>query len=678
MNLTYTRPGELRKPDVEVLPDGRIRITRYIAAGHGDRDLSEVTESVGTADKGVATALLVKRGMAQVSGKDAIVKTYEVINPTSETQVGLPDVQYTESGQKTMVYDFVQMSSGTYVPGVIGTTTAPGDATCVLRTEQVEDDGTTRQIRRIFINKGLLQQSDETKNNGALSLKTFVYLNDAPVPNPPTGYTLISQQTQNPNGLETTTYVYARGSGEISRDIEYSNSGNQGTTGITRTVIRYLVVPGASVQPTTLAGSVEVARSLQDSDGHRIWTTAWASGTGEISRETRYGQSSDEGTTGTTVISIRHLTATSIVVNPITAPVGTVLVAIESATQNGYKIWSGTYAKGTGVVLTDTQIREGGKLYLYRKTSLGAVPSTPASSIVGGTVQLLSSTVREDSGFQVYEYAWAEGLGEISRQIETRFNGAQTVTNIRHLTNLATTTQPTSAAGVIVSQVYTNEEGYRAWTVTWSSVTTTTINTATVGQDDGSIVTTVTAVSQTGATPSGPAGTYLVRLTEEKGSGVVTTTALYQAVPPNHTEPVQVRYRKPGLALAANPPSLQPAVTKDLLGSNSITYSTTPTTTTPYTITNYAQIYETYKRKPDNKQFSNIKPLEGFVGSSSSTGSNVQYAGVDVVTYAVSVFGSNPTTPPSGNIVIEVRCRPYLTDVNGVIVYKNEVISATV
>jgi len=169
-----------------------------------------------------------------------------------------------------------------------------------------------------------------------------------------------------------------------------------------------------------------------------------------------------------------------------------------------------------------------------------------------------------------------------------------------------------------------------------------------------------------------------VRLTEEKGSGVVTTTALYQAVPPNHTEPVQVRYRKPGLALAANPPSLQPAVTKDLLGSNSITYSTTPTTTQPYTINAYAQIYETYKRKPDNKQFSNVKPLEGFVGSSNSFGSNVQYAGIDVVTYAVTVSGSNPTTPPSGSIVIEVRCRPYLTDVNGVIVYKNEVISATV
>ena len=80
MNLTYTRPGELRKPDVEVLPDGRIRITRYIAAGIGDRDYSEVTESVGTTDRGLSTALLVNRGMARIEGKDAIVKTYEVRN----------------------------------------------------------------------------------------------------------------------------------------------------------------------------------------------------------------------------------------------------------------------------------------------------------------------------------------------------------------------------------------------------------------------------------------------------------------------------------------------------------------------------------------------------------------------------------------------------------------------
>jgi hypothetical protein len=353
-------------------------------------------------------------------------------------------------------------------------------------------------------------------------------------------------------------------------------------------------------------------------------------------------------------------------------------VAIEFSTQNGYKIWSGTYAKGTGLVLSDDQIREGGKLYIYRRVSLGSAPSTPTGNLPGATVELLSSTVRKDSGYDVYEYTWAEGLGEISRQTETRYNGAQTITTIRHLTNLSTNTQPTSASGVIVSEVYTNQDGYRAWTVVWSFVTTTTINTASAGQDDGAIIHTVVAVSQTGSTPAGPGGTYLVRLTEEKGSGIVTTTAIYQAVPPDHTEPIQVRYRKPGLAVAANPPTLQPAVTKDLLGTNSITYSTTPTSAVPYTITAYAQLYEIYTRAADQKQFSNVKGLEGYVGSSSSVGSNTNYAGVDVDSYAVTVSGSNPVAPPSGTITIEVRCRPYLTSTTGTIVYKNEVITASV
>ena len=467
MNLTYTRPGELRKPDVEVLPDGRIRITRYIAAGHGDRDLSEVTESVGTVDKGVATARLIKRGMAQVAGKDAIVKTYEVIDASSETQVGLPDVQYTESGQKTMVYDFVQMSSGTYVPGVIGTTTASGDPTCVLRTEQVEDDGTTRQIRRTFINKGLLQQTDETKNNGALLLKTFVYLNDAPVPNPPTGYTLVSQQTQNPSGLETTTYVYARGNGEVSRDIDYSSSGDQGTTGITRTVIRYLVTPGATVQPATLAGSVEVGRSFQDSDGHRIWTTTWAKGTGEISRDVRYVQSLNQGTTGATVITIRHLTETSVNISPISTPVGTVLISEDKTNQDGYRVWTASYAKGgSGIVASTTDTQNGGKLVIYRRTAIGAVPTTPTATI-GGTVIQINQASRNDSGYVIYDYSWAEGLGIVGERIQYRDGGLRLFNREIFLPQGSSDYSAYTPTGIEVDVGYTEADGVRRYSVTW-------------------------------------------------------------------------------------------------------------------------------------------------------------------------------------------------------------------
>jgi hypothetical protein len=658
MNLTYTRPGELRKPDVEVLPDGRIRITRYIAAGHGDRDYSEVTESVGTADKGLATALLVKRGMAQINGKDAIVKTYEVRNASSETLVGLPDVQYTESGQKTMVYDFIQMSSGTYTPGTIGSTQAPDDATCILRTEQTEDDGTTRQIRRVFINKGLLQQSDETRNNGALLLKTFVYLNDAPVPNPPPNYTLISQRTENPNGLETTTYTYAygtgeisreestgnngallrktirylstpaivsnpigtlvgytlvdvsyqeaeghkiwtgvyvqgtgeissdenisnngalskitirylstplivanpisapaagyilidssyqdndghkvwtavyakgdgeisrddntsnngallratirylsdpsttsnpititggytlidisyqdadghkiwtgtyaKGVGEISRDIAYSNTSSPGTTGITRTTIRYLVAPAATVQPTTEAGSVEIARSLQEADGHRIWTTVWAKGSGEISRDIRYVQSLDKGVTnGATVITIRHLTAISVNTNPTSEP-SYVMISEDKSDQDGYRVWTVVYAKGTGTVVTDVDIRNSGKLRIHHKVALGAAPSTPSPDIVGATMNVVSQNERNDNGYKIYDYTWAEGLGIVSERLQYRDGGLRLLNRDIFLAQGTTDYSAyTPTYGIEVDKSFTEGEGIRRYSVTW-------------------------------------------------------------------------------------------------------------------------------------------------------------------------------------------------------------------
>ena len=587
MNLTYTRPGELRKPDVEVLPDSRIRITRYIAAGHGDRDYSEVTEAVGTADGGLATALLVRKGMARIEGKDAIVKTYEVRNASSETLVGLPDIQYTESGQKTMIYDYVQMSSGTYTPGTIGSTSAPGDATCILRTEQVEDDGTTRQIRRVFINKGLLQQSDETKNNGALLLKTFVYLNDAPDPNPPTGYTLVSQRTENPNGLETTTYTYAKGSGQISQDDENRFGG-----ALLVRVIRWITTPGGANPIPTPSGYSTVSTEYVDQDGYRVWTArytkglqtqyafeqetrnngaltirtkravstnaistnpctpdagfvtisdsyvtediyrlwtlvqaqgsgdvssstdvrnnnklkvykktalgsspsapnadpaiggsvvtiststrqesgytvydvVWAQGNGEISRETRYNQSSNQGTTGSTVITIRYLSDVSVSSNPITTPTGTVLISFENQVNDGYIVWSAVYAKGTGTVVNDIETKNGGKLIIYHKVALGAAPSTP----VGASVVLISQNVRNESGFDVYDYTWASGNGIVGEKIQYKEGGLRLLNrDIILPTGTTSYATYTPLYGIEVDSSYVEGDGIRRYSVTW-------------------------------------------------------------------------------------------------------------------------------------------------------------------------------------------------------------------
>jgi len=715
MNLTYTRPGELRKPDVEVLPDGRIRITRYIAAGHGDRDYSEVTESVGTADKGLATALLVKRGMAQINGKDAIVKTYEVRNASSETLVGLPDVQYTESGQKTMVYDYIQMSSGTYTPGTIGSTQAPGDATCILRTEQTEDDGTTRQIRRVFINKGLLQQVDETKNNGALLLKTFVYLNDAPVPNPPPNYTLISQRTENPNGLETTTYVYAKGdgqisqddttsnngallrrtirhitapsavnpiatpsgytlveesyqdsdghriwtasyakgTGEIAREIDYNNSGNQGANGITRTTIRYLVAPSATVQPTSEAGSIEIARSSQEADGHRIWTTVWAKGTGEISRDIRYVQSLDKGVTnGATVITIRHLTAISVNVNPTSEPTY-VMVSEDKSDQDGYRLWTVVYAKGTGTVVTDVDIRNSGKLKIHHKVALGAAPSTPATTIAGATMNVVSQNRRNDNGYEIFDYTWAEGLGIVAERIQYRDGGLRLLNRDIFLAQSATDYSAyTPTYGIEVDKSFTEGEGIRRYSVTW------------IQSNSGGDPLTKPVLQFTGKVPftyPGRSKAYYASFT----TGSYTSHKAYDVF-------------------------LSPPI-QSLIDATTIVYyeavNTSPSAT--YTLWNPTE-WATMRAKYigwSNSPRSRVEGLKGYIASNSGASGTSSGSGTDISIMGDRVYASTdwsitlsggPSDPGGSTLTLNIEKTPAFTKTDGTQYYRVTEVYATI
>jgi len=459
MNITYTRPGELRKPDIDVLPDGRIRITRYVAAGHGDRDNGEVTEAIGTQDSGLTTALLVKRAMGVENGKPAIIKTYEVRSASAETQVGLPDVSYGDNGLRTVVQDFVQMSTGTYTPGTVGTTTAPTDAGCVLQQEQMQDDGTTRQIRRVYISKGLISQSDDIKNNGALLLKTLVYLNDAPSPNPPSGYTLVSTQVASPNGLETTTYTFAKGTGQISQDDETKNNG-----ALLVRSIRYLSIPSVSSNPiATPSGYTLVSENYAEQDGHKVWSASYAKGTGQLNLDTRYSQSTDGGTTGVTVYSISYLSVPSVSSNPITTPASTVKIVENYQDQDGYRIWNATYAKGAGVINVSTDTRSGGKLIAYHKVGLGSVPSTPTATI-GGTVSLISSDTRNSDGYVVYDYRWVEAYGVIHKVTRDVGNGLrmETWTSFGQTSYDAGYMQP---VGVLMSRDFELNDGYVTWVV---------------------------------------------------------------------------------------------------------------------------------------------------------------------------------------------------------------------
>lgn len=487
MNITYTRPGELRKPDIEVLPDGRIRIVRYVAAGHGSRDQGEIDESIGSPDDGLSTALLVKRAMGLDQGKPAIIKTYEVRNASSETQVGLPDISFGDNGLKTIIQDFVQMSSGTYVPGTIGSTQSPTDATCILQQEQAEDDGTTRQIRRVYINKGLINQSDEIKNNGALLIKTLVFINDAPSPNPPSGYTLVSTQVTSPNGLETTTFTFALGTGEISREDSTSNNG-----ALLQATIRHLSVPATVVNPiTTPSGYILINESYQDADGHKIWTAVYAKGNGKISQE-------DVISNNGALLrrTIRHLVAPS-AANPIATPSGYTLVAESFADQDGHRIWTASYASGSGTISTNDDTKQGGKLLLRTIRSLGTAPSTP------GGYTLISADSQSQDGYTLFNSVFAKGVGRISTETQTKNGGTLVLTNIRFLGS----DDGSTPTGTLVSTETTQQDGYAITNAQYalgSGVLSTSDNT----RNNGALL--VQTIRSLGTAPSTPSGYILI------------------------------------------------------------------------------------------------------------------------------------------------------------------------
>ena len=460
MNITYTRPGELRKPDIEVLPDGRIRIVRYVAAGHGSRDQGEIDESIGSPDDGLSTALLVKRAMGLEQGKPAIIKTYEVRNASSETQVGLPDISFGDNGLKTIVQDFVQMSSGAYVPGTIGSTQSPTDATCILQQEQAEDDGTTRQIRRVYINKGLINQSDEIKNNGALLIKTLVFLNDAPSPNPPAGYTLVSTQVTSPNGLETTTFTFALGTGEISREDSTSNNG-----ALLQATIRHLSVPATVVNPiTTPSGYTLINESYQDADGHKIWTAVYANGNGEISRNDEVKNNG-----ALEIASIRHLTSPSVSSNPISTPANYILISVSYADQDGHKLWTALYAKGDGEISRDDNTRNNGALLIstIRHLTSPSVTANPITTPSGYT--LISVGYSDQDGHKLWTASYANGNGQIDQDDTTSNNGALLLRSIRHLVAPAAANPIATPAGyTLIKESKSEQDGHRVWSASYA------------------------------------------------------------------------------------------------------------------------------------------------------------------------------------------------------------------
>lgn len=352
------------------------------------------------------------------------------------------------------------------------------------------------------------QSSDE--GTTGVTIWTIRHLVASGVANPitpPSGTVLVSEDYVELDGYAMWTARYAKGVGEISRDIAYTQSSDEGTVGVTTTTIRHLVASGDANPITPPAGTVLIEADYAEQDGYAMWTARYAKGAGEVGRDITYQQSDDAGTTGVTVTTITHLTAGSVTVNPTTPPASTVLVKLEHRMDSGYKIWTVTYAKGTGLVLDATQIREGGKLYIYNRIALGAAPSTPSATI-SGTVTLISSSARLSDGYEIFDYTWAEGIGEVSRDITygqsvTAGTSGSTTTTIRHLTAISITANPTSGPGgsVLIRLEFVAQDGYKLWTAVYGQGAGTVLTEVNIREGGELYVYRIIAL---GAAPSAP------------------------------------------------------------------------------------------------------------------------------------------------------------------------------
>lgn len=139
------------------LPDGRKQvIDRFeVRSDAGDpANLSTVFLAWGTAHEKYTDCLLVQQPNLDFSGDQRVeqdlVRVYEELHATNETQVGLYRASLDENGRHVFDADFIQLSSATFTEGTVGTTATINSVTCALSRVSHANNGAIRNITRTY------------------------------------------------------------------------------------------------------------------------------------------------------------------------------------------------------------------------------------------------------------------------------------------------------------------------------------------------------------------------------------------------------------------------------------------------------------------------------------------------------------------------------------------------
>ncbi len=431
------------RPKVERLPDGRARATfSYQVREWVGRTKAEILAECflawGTEAPGDFTGLrLIKQDLEGLTPNDngslPLVRVFEELPETAEIQVGENEVRYETDGSRVVVAKFLQFTAGALVPGTIGTTTAPGDSSVWLQKVEAPDDGTLRTITRTYTDGGTISESETTRNNGKLTLRTIVASKTAPAT--PSGFTLIDAKTDSPDGFPVYTYTFAKGTGTINTSDESKNNG--------KLLLRTITALGTA--PSTPSGYTVTSTQTREDDGFIFYSYTFAKGAGRVSTSTdvKYGGV-------LTVTTIRFLGT-----DDGSTPAGTLLTS-DVQQQDGYTLTTSVYADGHGVIATSTSTEYDGKLTRTTKVTLNEVPDMGAMAVIDAKVD-----VRDDA--KIYTYTGVSGTGVIATSTAT--NGPLTTTTISFLNG-----EPTIPADSVITDVRLEAHaGYFVKTVSFAS-----------------------------------------------------------------------------------------------------------------------------------------------------------------------------------------------------------------
>ena len=317
-------------------------------------------------------------------------------------------------------------------------------------------DGYTLWTSRGATGAGTIEDTTRTANNGALTLRTIRAVGAAPS-SPGAGYVLVDDDSEQREGFAIHRRQWALGTGEISRASETRQGGK-----LTLVRVRHLSGPDITINPVASpgAGYVLFDSEVEDREGHRLWTSAYAKGAGRVESSVRYRQNAK-----LVVTTVRFLET-----DDGATPAGT-LVDDQSEERDGYTLVTRTYAAvpGDGLVIDESETRNNGRLKLYRRVRLGSAPTTPSATI-GGTVVSIAVDVRQEEGVTLYDYRWAEGIGTINTRSTFRQTSTDPEEIRREVQSLATV--PATPAGFWLQvQASREESGATLYDYTFASLT---------------------------------------------------------------------------------------------------------------------------------------------------------------------------------------------------------------